>query len=100
AFKEDQAPYFNMAEADFLLPTTDVKFEESMYGIIGVPEGTTITAIDNIPRRLTLSYLAAYSDPSYLSYAKIEGSFDEFLSSDKNSSWNSIITRRRPQRNP
>jgi len=95
AFKEDQAPYFNMAEADFLLPTTDVKFEESMYGIIGVPEGTTITAIDNIPRRLTLSYLAAYSDPSYLSYAKIEGSFDEFLSSDKNSSWNSIITRRK-----
>jgi hypothetical protein len=95
AFKEDQAPYFTMAEADFLLPTTDVKFEESMYGIIGVPEGTTIIGIDNIPHRLTLSYLAAYSDPSYLSYAKIEGSFDEFLSSDKNSSWNSIITRRK-----
>jgi hypothetical protein len=94
-FKEDQAPYFTMAEADFLLPTADVKFEESMYGIIGMAEGTTIIGIDNIPHRLTLSYLAAYPDASYLSYAKIGSSLEEFLSSDNGSVWDGIITHRK-----
>ncbi|MFA7674411.1 MAG: hypothetical protein WCY62_11225, partial [Clostridia bacterium] len=95
SFKESQAPYFTLSEADFLIPVTDVKFEESMYGIIGVSEETRITEIDGISSLLTKCYLAAYPDASYLSYAKIEGSLEEFLSSDVNSTWKSIITRRK-----
>ncbi|MFA5153101.1 MAG: hypothetical protein WC554_11110, partial [Clostridia bacterium] len=93
--QEDQAPYFTLAEADILLPTTDVTFEEDMYEKIGISTKTKISTLGGVYYDLTSCYLAAYSDPSYLSYAKIEGSFDEFLSSDKNSSWNSIITRRK-----
>jgi len=93
--KEDQAPYFTLAEADISLPTTDVKFEEDMYEKIGISTKTKISTLGGVYYDLTSCYLAAYSDPSYLSYAKIEGTFDEFLSSDKNSSWNSIITRRK-----
>ncbi|MFA5458430.1 MAG: ABC transporter permease, partial [Synergistaceae bacterium] len=95
SLKEDHAPYFTLAEADFLIPVTDVKFDESMCGLIGVSEETVITKMDGDSGLLAKCYLAAYPDASYLSYAKIEGSLEEFLSSDVNSAWNSIITRRK-----
>ena len=84
SLKEDHAPYFTLAEADFLIPVTDVKFDESMCGLIGVSEETVITKMDGDSGLLTKCYLAAYPDASYLSYAKIEGSLEEFLSSDVN----------------
>ncbi|HHT96165.1 MAG TPA: hypothetical protein PLK23_05720 [Clostridia bacterium] len=90
-FKEDQAPYFTMAETDFLPPVTEIKFEEYMYEKIGVPKGTKIITLHGRPRDLTYCYLAAYTDLSYLSYAKIDNSLEEFLSSDENSTWNTII---------
>ncbi|MGI6504962.1 MAG: hypothetical protein ACOX2V_01055 [Clostridia bacterium] len=93
-FEEDQAPYFNIGEADTLLPVTEVKFKESMYEKIGVPKGTKIS-YGRSYYDLTSCYLSAYTDSSFLSYAKIENSLEEFLSSDENSRWNNIITSKK-----
>ncbi|MGI6504967.1 MAG: FtsX-like permease family protein [Clostridia bacterium] len=93
-FEEDQAPLFNMASSDILLPTTDIKFEEYMYEKIGVPKGTKIS-YGRSYYDLTSCYFSAYTDSSFLSYAKIEGTLEEFLSSDENSRWNNIITSKK-----
>ncbi|MDD4542420.1 MAG: ABC transporter permease [Clostridia bacterium] len=95
--KEDQAPYFTLAEADISLPTTDVKFEEDMYEKIGISTKTKISTLGGVFYDLTSCYLDAYSDPSYLSYAKIGSSLEEseLLSSDGGNAWNSIITRKK-----
>jgi len=94
-FKEDQAPYFIMTETDFSPPVTEIKFEEYMYEKIGVPKGTKITTLHTGSRDLTYCCLVAYTDLSYLSYAKIDNSLEEFLSSDENSTWNTIIANKK-----
>jgi hypothetical protein len=94
SFEESQAPNFTLAEADFEIAVTEVKFDESMYEIIGVSEDTKIKNTEGRSRKLTSCYLSAYPDESYLSYAKIQGSLEEFLSSDAGTVWKSTIKRK------
>ena len=71
-----------------------IKFEPYMHEILGTDSSTDIV-INNPTQttnhRLENCYFRVFKDDAYMAYAKLDGTLEEFLSSDRGQKWTRLI---------